>query len=283
MVTLKGLFRTVAIVKNPLVILRLKLRKKPSRVTFPTGVVFQVTWPQFCFLRDSLGLVKKYRLQQISDEVFKITTDSYQLVGSIDLMHTIAEIETGVYEYDYRDKVVLDIGGYEGDSAVFFWSKGAKKIVIYEPVLVHHRFIYENLCLNKIDADVHSEGIGNKDGEITVVYDKTDARFGLEIKGSQSKMNIKIKDVARVISESGANVAKFDCEGAEIFLIDVPKEILRQLEYVMIEVHTLQIRQMLLEKFESSGFVMVPCSIDNNGNTVDEGVSMVYFKRMSLA
>jgi FkbM family methyltransferase len=281
MVTLKGLFRTLSIVKNPLVILRLKLRKKPYRVVFSNGVVFQVTWTQLRFLRDNFNLVKKYHLQQIDDEVFKITTDSYQLIGSIDLMCTMAEIETGIYKYDYQDKVVLDIGGYEGDSALFFWLNGAKKIVIYEPVLEHRKFICENIRLNKINAVVYSEGIGNEDGEITVAYNRTDACFGLEIKAPQNKMDIRIKDVTRVISESGADIAKIDCEGAEISLITVPKETLRKLEYVMVEAHTSQIRHMLIEKFESSGFVIDCVTLEDINDT--EGVSMIYFKRIPCA
>jgi hypothetical protein len=127
MVTLKGLIRTMTIVKNPASILALKL-KKTSKIIFSNGAVFQVTYPQFRCLRDDYGLVKKYRLQQVRDETFKITTDSYQLIGSLILMYTIDEIESGVYDYDYRDKVVLDIGGFEGDSAAFFGQKELKKL-----------------------------------------------------------------------------------------------------------------------------------------------------------
>jgi len=276
MVTVKGLIRSIIIVKNPFAILSLKLKKKPSKVTFSYGAVFHVTWPQFRLIRDNYKLVKKYQLQQINNEIFKITTNNYQLIGSFISMFTTDEIQSGVYEYDYQDKVVLDIGGFEGDSAAFFWSKGAKKIVIYEPVLKHHQFIHENIRLNKINAEVHPEGIGDRDGEITVVYDKADNCFGLETKGSKNKMNIKIKDVAKVIVESGADVAKIDCEGAEIELVKCPKEILRMLEFVIIEVHTSQIRQLIVEKFKSSGFVIDRDSVEDSNSEV----SMVYFRRM---
>jgi hypothetical protein len=77
-------------------------------------------------------------------------------------------------------------------------------------------------------------------------------------------MNIKVKNIAKIISESGADVAKIDCEGAEISLISVPKETLRKLEYVIIEAHTPQIRQQLVEKFKNSGFTMERDSGENN-------------------
>jgi FkbM family methyltransferase len=280
MVTVKGLVRTLSIVKNPATIIALKLRRKPSKVTFPSGEVFHVTWSQFRALRDVQLIVKNCHIQQISDGVFKITTDNYQLIGSYMLMDIVVEMESGTYEYDYCGKVVLDVGGFEGESAAFFWSRGAKKIVIYEPVFEHHPVICENIRLNKINAELYSEGIGNKDDEITVVYDKADSHFGIGTKGSQNKMSLKIKDVSKVIAESGADVAKIDCEGAEISLINVPKEILRKLEYVIIEVHTSQIRQQLIEKFKNSGFAMD--RNDNGDSTTAEEVSMVYFKRVPL-
>jgi FkbM family methyltransferase len=276
MVSWQGFIRTVSIIKNPFVVFNLKLRKKSAIVTFPNGAAFHVTWPQFVHLRDGYDFVKKYQLQQISDDTFKTTINKCPVVGSSILGPTLGEIESGIYEYDYRDKIVLDIGGFEGESAVFFWSKGAKKVVVYEPVVRHLRFIYENIRLNKMNAEVHSEGIGDRDDEITVAYDTTNAAFGFELKNAPNKMNIKIKDVSRVVLESGADVAKIDCEGAEISLVNVPKEILRKLEYVIVELHSPQIRQQLFEKFKDSGFVVC------KDHYICEGVTLVHFKRTSI-
>ncbi|MDR0471417.1 MAG: FkbM family methyltransferase [Nitrososphaerota archaeon] len=275
MVTVKRLVQTLSIVKNPVTILTLKLSKKPSKITFPDGEVFQVTWPQFRLLRDCYINIKNCHIHQISDDAFKITTDNYQLIGSRILIDIVIDMESGAYEYDYQGKTVLDVGGFEGESAVFFWSRGAKKIVIYEPVLEHHPVICENIRLNNVNAEIHSEGIGDGDGERVVAYDKTDWGFGLETEGSQNRLNIKIKDVSKVIVESGADVAKFDCEGAELSLVSVSKETLRKLEYVIVEFHTRQIRQQLIEKFKSSGFTVHRDS-DNGGNN---DITVIHFKR----
>jgi len=278
MVTLKGLFRTLAIVKNPITILSLKMGKHtPLPVTFPNGIVFQVTWPEFRSLRDCYDFIKKCQIQQINDTTFKITTNNYTLIGSHLLLCILAEMESGSYDYDYQNKIVLDIGGFQGESAVFFWSRGAKKVVIYEPVLEHHPFICENIRLNKINAEVHPEGIGDRDCERVIAYERADWGFGLETQGAQNRMDIKIKDVSKVIAESGADVAKIDCEGAEISLVKVSREILRKIEYVMVEIHTTQIRQQLFEKFKNSGFTVVR----DNGENSNNGMSMVHFKRIS--
>jgi len=184
-------------------------------------------------------------------------------------------MEQGCYEYDYRGKVVLDVGGFEGESAVFFHSKGAKKIVIYEPVVEHHSVICENVCLNNVDAEVHCEGIAEGDGERVVVYDNVGLGFGFEEGEGLNRLSVKVRDVSRVIVTSGADVAKFDCEGAELSLLSVSKETLRLLEYVIVEVHTLQIRQQILEKFKNSDFI-VNKDIDRGNN---DGISVLHFKR----
>jgi FkbM family methyltransferase len=273
MVTLKGLTRTLKVTRSPFSIIMLKL-KKQSKVTFANGSQFLLSWSQFRFLRDNYTLVKKYSVTQVGDQAFKIHAPRYQLVGSINLMCLVDEIESGIYDYDYHGKVVLDVGGFEGESAAFFWAMGAKKVVIYEPVIEHIKFIKENVLLNKVNAEILGEGIGDKDGEITVAYEQADNCFGLEREGLTKKTSIKIRDITKVIAESGAEVAKIDCEGAEISLINVPKEILRQMEYVLIEVHSLQIRQKIIGKFVDSGFILAKGGEDN-----PQEISIICFKR----
>ncbi len=95
----------------------------------------------------------------------------------------LQELRTGEYECDCRDKVVLDVGGFEGESAVYFWSKGAKKIIIYEPVAAHVEFIKKNIELNHINAEIHQSGIGNRNGTETIEYNETDPGFGVLSKG----------------------------------------------------------------------------------------------------
>ncbi len=276
MVTLKGLTRTLTIIKNPFSAILLKFRNKRTSITFSNGSIFLVTWSQFRFLRDHYDLVKKYNLKQLDSETFKITTDRYQLIGSQILIGTLNEIESGIYDCDCKGKVVLDIGGFEGESAVYLWSLGASKVVIYEPVVEHRKHIEENIRLNNMNAELYSEGIGNLDGEVTIGYNKTDNCFGLNTESQNNKIKIKIKDISRIISESGAEVAKIDCEGAEISLVDVPKEVLRKIEYAMIEVHSVQIRRALIQKFESSGFIL-----EKSDEEFEGPVSLVYFKRLN--
>ena len=139
------------------------------------------------------------------------------------------------------------------EKQLYFFGQKVQKNALYEPVLEHNQFINENIRLNKINAEIHSEGIGSNDDEITVDYDKVenwlgssftinnrlnnnsqfvphdkaDNNFSLETEKPQNKISIKIKNISNVIIESSADVAKIDCEGAEISLISVPNDILR--------------------------------------------------------
>jgi FkbM family methyltransferase len=182
--------------------------------------------------------------------------------------------ESEIYECDFTDKTVLDVGGYCGETAVFFWSRGAKKIIVYEPVLVHHEFIRKNVQLSGIKAELHEEGIGKDDGTIAVNYDYANQEFGLLSEG-KSQSEIRIRNVTDAIIESKADIAKFDCEGAETSLVDLSNETLSKIGYYVIETHTRDIRKAIIEKFEKAGFRMA-----RSPKEVTNGVSVLCFEKV---
>lgn len=104
-----------------------------------------------------------------------------------------------------------------------------------------------------MDSEVHQAGIGNKNGTRTIQYDKADIGFGLLNEGSKS-MEINVRDISEVIQESGAQLAKFDCEGAEESLTHVAEEILRKIDFYIIEVHSPEVKEAICQKFLGAGF-----------------------------
>jgi FkbM family methyltransferase len=205
------------------------------------------------FIPIMCDLMREFAINQIEEDSFYVKKEKFQAVGSKAMLICLQELKTGEYECDCQNKVVLDIGGFEGESAVYFWAKKAKKIVIYEPVAAHLKIIEKNIALNNINAEIFQMGIGNKNGTHLIYYNETDPGFGFLSKGTK-KMEIKIRDVSEAIEESGATIAKFDCEGAEESLVQVPDEILRKIDYYIIEVHSSKIRRAILDKFQKSGF-----------------------------
>ena len=272
MITLAGLMRTFLTTRAFFTILPMKLSRKRMPITFRNGLTYQLTWTEFRILRDNYSLMQKYAIKQVGDNLFEIQDGELKLIGSLHALLVVEAMENGMYYCDCNGKVVLDVGGYQGESAVFFSKMGAKKVIIYEPVISHHSFIKQNIALNRVNAEIHCEGIGDKNGTQMVSYEELDLAFGLLSKG-RNIMEVKIRDVAEVIEKSGANVAKIDCEGAEKSLINVSSEILRKIEFYIIEVHTPEIRRALIEKFRASNF-----SLEKEMEFV-VSLSVMFFKR----
>jgi hypothetical protein len=66
-----------------------------------------------------------------------------QLLGLKD--EYLADLFDKIYHYDWLGKKVVDIGGFVGDTALYFLSKGAEKIIIYEPVSKNMEALMLNL------------------------------------------------------------------------------------------------------------------------------------------
>ena len=288
MAKISVVWKTFTVTRNPLISFSLKRSNSRKSVSFRNGSTYCLTWPQFRVFRDNYQFLTKYTVTQVGDDLFKITdeksevvcsaallpmlfdlmqdfaihqenelyrlkNEKQELVGTEAMLVCIQELRTGEYECDCKGKVVLDVGGFEGESAVYFWGKGAKKIVIYEPVPAHIEAIRKNVALNHINAEVHPSGIGNQDGTQTIHFNQTDPGFGILSKGEKTT-EIQVSDVSRVIAESGAQIGKFDCEGAEESLAGVPVDILQKIPYYIIEVHSLKIKEAILKKFLDAGF-----------------------------
>jgi FkbM family methyltransferase len=290
MAKISVVWRTLTITRNPLAGFSLKRGGSRKSVTFRNGSTYCLNWPQFRVFRDNYPFLTKYKVTQEGVDLFKVAdeksevvcsaallpllfdlmrdfaihqenelyrlkNEKQELVGTEAMLVCIQELRTGEYECDCKGKVVLDVGGFEGESAVYFWGKGAKKIVIYEPVPAHVEAIKKNVELNNIDAEIHPSGIASQDGTQTIHFNQTDPGFGILSKGAKTT-EIEVSDVSRVIAESGAQIGKFDCEGAEESLVGVPADILQKIPHYIIEVHSLKIMKAILEKFLDAGFTV---------------------------
>lgn len=120
---------------------------------------------------------------------------------------------------------------------------GAKKVVVYEPTKRYCQFITKNIALNHVNADVNPSGIGEAD---TIMVMEP---FDLTSKNRERprKEIVKLKNAADVITESGADIAKIDCGGAEVCLVKVPNETLRKIRYYILELHGEETRKTYIK------------------------------------
>jgi len=299
MVTFTGLLRTLITVRNPLNVIPYKGKK---RVKFYNGFELSLTFPQFRDIRDCYSSLKKFPVKQVGEDSFevdfksfKITTSTatvcltanllrsfkvnqidnqrfqiegngFKLEGTVVMLAITKELFIdGEYKGDYVGKIVLDIGGFQGESAVFFWHAGAKKVVVYEPIKEYCDQIKANMKLNNIPSEVHQAGIGAEDNKIKISVFAAD--------GSKQEL-VDVSNISEVIVQSGADVAKIDCEGAEICLTSVPNKTLRKILRYEIELHGVDVQEKVMKKFAEAGFTVT------RYKKLHYGVSLASFKRI---
>lgn len=149
------------------------------------------------------------------------------------LHETFIEKQYGVA--DYKNKVVLDVGAYVGDTLLYFLDKGAKFVIAVEPSNKYANELMRNAMLNKIDS-----------GRFTVV------------RSSYGKLSI-----CDFLNTFGSiDVAKFDCEGCEVYLTKDP--CINKVPEYIIEHHSGDILIELTKRFNSEGYGCVIMSGDVN-------------------
>ena len=112
-----------------------------------------------------------------------------------------------------KDKVVLDVGAGCGESAAFYFSKGAKKIFAVEPDCVAFKLLEQNSHSNNWNIECINQPF------------------------SPSMLDL------------GIDFAKIDCEGGESALVDYQKN----LPSCIIESHSEATTKLLKERFHFSG------------------------------
>jgi FkbM family methyltransferase len=300
MVTLIGVLRTLITTRNPINCLPYKGKK---RIKFYNGLDLNLTFPQFRDVRDCYQSLKKYAVKQVGEDSFEvdfkfftITADAntirliadllvhfkvfrmdnnkfriegngFKLEGNFEMLPIVRELFIYCeYKGDFRGKVVLDIGGFQGESAVYFWYVGAKKLIIYEPIREYCDQIRTNMKLNDIVSEIHQCGIAIEDANLLVDVFASD---------QPKKELVAVKNVSEALAYSNADIAKIDCEGGEICLTSVPNEILRIIPFYMLELHGIEIQKNIIKKFKEAGFKIKKFS------RLKDDVSIVGFKRCS--
>ena len=144
---------------------------------------------------------------------------------------------------DYANKIVLDIGGSNGDTSDFFLRKGAILCIC-----VDSNKDYITQCKNAVKA------------------------LKIPILPIHKSIN-NTNDWESMITLINPDIVKSDCEGGELSLFDINDEIFKLVPEYIIETHDSRITKKMIEKCNICGYDI----IDINNWTSD--VSIVYVKR----
>jgi FkbM family methyltransferase len=136
---------------------------------------------------------------------------------------------------DPKGKVVLDIGAFIGDTAVWFSKKGASRVIAYEPYKPMFDLAVQNIDLNcdSNDINIYNCGVGKetKPARLNVIggrygCNRTEIGKG-EIKTSDiiDTVEVCIVSIKDVLENAGrVDAIKMDCEGAEYEILEAIAE-----------------------------------------------------------
>ncbi|MEM4898116.1 MAG: FkbM family methyltransferase [Pyrobaculum sp.] len=183
----------------------------------------------------------KYEVSRLSDVVVVSTGYGQLAVGLDDMFLLLALLEPleEMYAAGVKDRVVVDVGAYIGDTAMFYVSRGARRVYAFEPVERHFRYLVDNVARNNaVDRVVaFNYGLWVEDGVLKVKYGSL--ATGLTV-GDEVELKVRrLGDVLREIAETEGEIdlVKMDCEGCEYALLTTPCEVIRLARQYIVEIH----------------------------------------------
>ncbi|MGQ9864396.1 MAG: FkbM family methyltransferase [Bacteroidia bacterium] len=155
------------------------------------------------------------------------------------------------YGEDFAGKYVIDVGAYNGDSAVYFALRGAKAVVALEPHGPNLEWAAKNIASMGLEGVITllPYALSARAGE-GVLQVATDAPYAnaLVPKGAAAKLfsftaqeKITLISLGELLDRLGwekVDFLKLDCEGCEFEIFaHTPEEMLRRVEVFHIEYH----------------------------------------------
>jgi hypothetical protein len=104
-----------------------------------------------------------------------------------------------------KDRVVVDVGAFVGDSPIYFALKGARKVIAIEPKPEAYEEMLENIKLNNLENIIVPINA-------YLISEQNKARFG-------EAPVVTLNDVVSKYIIDGNAVLKMDCEGCEFDII----------------------------------------------------------------
>jgi hypothetical protein len=158
--------------------------------------------------------------------------NQYWFRGNVMFRHmhgTIIEIfHYGEYEpLNVEGRVVVDVGAYIGDSAIYFALKGARKVIAIEPHPGAFAEMLDNIKLNNLEGVIIpvNAGLASKPGKIYI--ENVGAVPAVTLSELISRFGVDPNDA----------VLKMDCEGCEFDIILNDYEHVKLFKELILEYH----------------------------------------------
>ncbi|MFH1774449.1 MAG: FkbM family methyltransferase [Methanobacteriota archaeon] len=161
--------------------------------------------------------------------------------------------------------VVIDIGAHIGVFSVFIASKNPNaKVYSYEPFSENFELLKENITLNRLEGRIlpFKLAVASERGKGKLFLNKENPGcHSINEKYNEPSNSIAVncitlKDIFESNKIERCDFLKMDCEGVEYeILVSTPKEYLKKIRYMVVEVHQNVTNIQILKKFlEDNGF-----------------------------
>lgn len=170
------------------------------------------------------------------------------------------------YGSEYAGMRVLDIGGYYGETAIFFLAHGAREVACIEPYPPAVERIKENAKFAGVEDRLRlfPVAVGAQFGSVEFIAVPSESSIGhvkghFDIKGMAVPLHsiqVPARPLQSIIEELGwehIDVAKVDCEGCEYVILEsTSDEILRRIKVWVMEFH--QKADPIAKKLQTLGY-----------------------------
>jgi FkbM family methyltransferase len=256
--SVKDVYHTITNVKpaHLLIALAARVDNNPTQVNF-RGELGSLEINQF------LDVIQ-HRKHKVDGDIYFWDFGNKQIYGNyIQALGAYGEYISGafdtIYKFDWENKTVVDIGGFIGDTALYFLSRGAKKVVVYEPVAKNIQVMNMNLQGKEKFVDCHQKALAAENGPVFFTSEQPEGSCGF---GHACKGNHRIEcngiTISKILDDNyPIDVIKVDCEGGEEHLLDMSYGEIHSIPYWIVETHTEDLYRNIMNKFSHNGFSLV--------------------------
>lgn len=151
-----------------------------------------------------------------------------------------------VYGSDFNQKVVLDVGAYNGDSAIYFARRGARLVIGLEPDPRSLELARENIKLNNLEDRVKllNAALSTRTGESKLGINAETpnitqiAEQGTGIDDTLEVQTVTVEEIMKRFDLHKIDFLKMNCEGCEYGIIrTLPPDTFDSISEITLEFH----------------------------------------------
>ena len=227
--------------------------KKPVNIKFRNGI--QGYFGSSTIYKIVYYMGRNVNLKPVSDGILEVSIRNHKFrapATNVDTLEYVFLNEVFDGGVDFSGKTVLDVGAYVGDTATYFWNKGASKIICYEPIREFFYWLGQNVELNGINAELYNLGVSDKHGGKEIIYSELNC-----LVGSKGNRTIKIEtlSLSEVLQKHGTvDICKFVSPGCEQAILNLSDAELLRVPTWFVETTSKKYEAELSDKFSQAGF-----------------------------